>query len=455
MIFKRLISNIIDFLIFIGFAFVFIRTTNSLNNQQAVSYFYLVAFILTFILPIIAVGNTFGKIFLKLNWEKYNNYKTKLIIKYFIYFLTFISPLSFVGLINNAPFLNKGLIQIDVVFHLRSLLCIVISDITIFALSLGRYHLLDFVLNTRLESFPFKKSHLKLIGITFLVSFSLIISGLYSYKYNFELSTFNQLMTNQVFLENYPTDFVNSKYRFTTKKRSSNLVCPSKPMSFINTLELKQKTIYLDVPSSVFNIESERHSLCREVLIQSWTNDLFADYHPDQIRLILFNSEPGYFYEYSIYYYVYYYDYNLPEWGIYSGIKADSITLNDYIEFTNKNISTVNSQIQKFNNKLKEFPIQNLDSNGTDELALEVSRTFYFVTTNVSVEIVVDSASIELSKINFEDAELVHFFGINFPFQNEDTRAISDMFSNNEISEMDLNLDYLIRIRNATINEAL
>ncbi len=454
MIFRRLISNLVDFLIFIILAIVLIKSTNSLNNVDAVRYFYFVTFILVFVIPIMTMGNTFGKKILQLRWELSDTLKIRLITKYLLYYITFISSISFVELINDAPFLNNGLFQIDKMFQFRLLVSIIITDVIAFTLSLGKYHIIDYILNIQIASSLFKKSHSKLLGISFLLGSLIILSGIFTHKINFDTATLNQLVNDQLFFENYPKDFVNSKYCFTTKKRSAYLVCPSKPMSFMNSVELKQKTIYLNVPANVFNEESERYSLCEEVLKQSWTNDIYANYEPDQIRLILYNSEPGFFYEYYINHYIYYYDNNIPQWGIYAGIQADSITAENYLDFTNTYINSVNDKINRYETILNNDYSKKLNLDSANNLLNEeLSQTYYFTTTNESVIITVDSSSLELNRVDFSDAELMGYFGFNFPFQSMDKRALIDMFSNNEIVEMDFNLDYLIYIRNETTNK--
>lgn len=66
---KRILSNIIDIILYLGLFILLNFLTQIENNLDASSFLLFITFILYFGLPLFFIGNTFGKLFLGLKWK--------------------------------------------------------------------------------------------------------------------------------------------------------------------------------------------------------------------------------------------------------------------------------------------------------------------------------------------------------------------------------------------------
>ena len=335
MIFKRLLSNLIDFIIYIIIFFILFKISGLETNTNHLYYFYFISFVITFIFPVFLIKNTIGKKITKLEWEDKTNLKLKLFTKYTLYYLAVAPSFSILSAISSFPLLNPVIGDFDKILSVQLFFALVITDIIVFIASLGKYHIIDYIINLNLSNYNFKRKPMRFLFSLYLYFSIFFLFNLYSYKYNLSFSSIGNSFSSSMYKEQYPADLFYGNSVFSLKEKSDGVFSPTNPLSFIYKQKLSQKTLYLNVPTQIFKSESERKSICLNLIMQSYRNDLFSDFKPEQTRIVLSNIEQGMFLEYYNYFYIYYFDNDLIEWNVYGGIEADSITMKNYIDFNN------------------------------------------------------------------------------------------------------------------------
>ncbi|GLB54175.1 hypothetical protein NBRC110019_32160 [Neptunitalea chrysea] len=415
---------------------------------------------MTFLLPVVLIENTIGKAIVKLKWKKAPDIKLKLGLKYSFYYLSVAPSFSILSAISTFPLLNPNIGNFDKILSFQLLIVYIIVDGLVFILSLGKFHLADYVLNLNINQHNFVKKPFKTLGVVYLFFGLLFFASIYTYKYNLTFSSLSDSFNNSIYKEQYPTDLFYGSYVFTLKEKSPNVFTPSKPLSFIYTQKLPQKTLYLNLPEDVFNSETERKKVCIDLILKSNRNDVFSDFEPRQTRIVLSNIKRGFFLEYYNYFYIYYFDNKLPDWNIYGGVKADSITMKNYINF---NYNFNKGLLAKINLIEKEFGltwneiVEKAETNKEFEEKVQKLYNTYFETTFYGnrLEIKIDSSKLVLNRINFSDTKLNGCMGINFPVSNLEQRVNLTNHLNGEIIEYDENVDYLKLLREEVTNEGI
>ena len=191
--------------------------------------------------------------------------------------------------------------------------------------------------------------------------------------------------------------------------------------------------------------------------MQSYRNDLFSDFKPEQTRIVLSNIEQGMFLEYYNYFYIYYFDNDLIEWNVYGGIEADSITMKNYIDFNNNYTKGLIGKLENLEKKLdltwKEI-IEQSEKNVKIENEIKgiynssFSSELYYNKLIISL----DTNKLKLKKIDFTDTKLNGYMNFNFPITELKQRVNLTNLINGEIFEYDENVDYLKLLRDETTN---
>jgi len=189
MIIKRLLGNIIDFLVYIIVFFILFKMSGLETDTNHLYYFYFISFVFTFLLPIILINNTIGKQLLKLKWKNSQDLKLKLGLKYTFYYLSVAPSFSILSAISSFPLLNPAFGNFDKILSFKILIVYTITDLIVFILSFGKFHIIDYLFKLDLDGYSFYKKPIKFLYITYLFFGLLIISNLYSYKYDLTFSS--------------------------------------------------------------------------------------------------------------------------------------------------------------------------------------------------------------------------------------------------------------------------
>lgn len=346
-------------------------------------------------------------------------------IKYYLYFLAFFPGFSLISLFTNFPYFKIN--NYNLAISIQLLITISILDLIIFLFSLGKFHLLDYILNLKLENLEFKKKELKSLSIILLFWTIFIFTNLLFLKLDLTIKKVNDTVSKDIYFENFPEDMFYGNKPFIVKLKSDSVFITSDMLSFLFNKVYDQKVIYLNLPFEIFNSKEDRYKVCKDLLIQSMNNDIFTDYNPKQTKIVLRSFKEGYFLEYYSYNYTYYYSKEETSWGIYGGIKNDSLTVEKYTNFVNKVI--------KQKNKKK----------------ITLNSTLY----NNKYEININQDKIQFEKIHFNETEMKGMIQLNFPPQPIIYRANYWNIINGEIPDFEDDIFYLKFSRDEISNKSL
>ena len=449
MIFKRIISNLIDFIFFLLIFFLSFKISGLEYNISHSYFFYFSSFCIVFLIPIFFIKNTIGKEIFNLRWKKTMNLKLKLILKYFLYYLIVAPTFSIPTALISFPYLKNDINGPDLVLSFKLLLVFFSTDLIVFILSLGKFHLLDYLLNLKIKKYKFVNTKNISLGIVYLFFGIFFITNMVQYKNNLSSESVENSAFSIIHKEQYPKDLFFGNDVFVTKENSIKAFTPTKPLSFLFSNSVKQKTLYLNLPEQIFNSEFERQKVCIDLINKSNLNDYFYRYDTEQTRIILTNIKMGKYLEGYKYYYIYYFENKLPEWGVYGGIKADTTTANKYVSFINK---YNRDRIVRIENSLNLSWSEIIDKCSNDPKFEESVQNLLTGNINISADyetlrIKIDSSELELDKIKFSDTKLNGYVSFNFPIKNPEHSINTISFGNYEIIENDENVDFLKHLR--------
>lgn len=382
-ILRRILSNIVDLIVFF-FIYVCLTTYyGNARNFDIAQYLMFVSFVIGIAIPVLTTKNTIGKHIFKLSWEQ----PKYLWIKYAIYFCLYTPFISFTSLFTNFPYFQLGQ---NKPFILGVTITFVILDCLIFIFSLGKYHILDYFFNFQIIGLQYKKNELKSLSIFNLFWCIFLLMNFALLKNDLSFKKVHDLIVGEFYYENFPEDQFYGKAPIVIRQKSSAVFICSDMLSFLFNKEYNQKILYLDLPYSIFSSEKERFEVCKNLLFQSITNDIYLAHSVDQTKIVLKSVHYGKYGDYSSYSYTYYYDNgeSSPKWGIYGGIKNDSLTVDKYFNFI-KNLPPIKSNV---------INIQSSKSQN-----------------DFTINIVQDSLKFE--KLQFKDVEPQGFWNLNFPPQ--------------------------------------
>lgn len=450
MILRRLLSNIIDFILYLVTFFLIFKVSGLDANRDNFYFLIFISFVVIFILPVLSFSNTIGKRILKLHWEESKGIKTKLLFKYFIYFLILNPSLSIVAAITSLPIFKESTINNDLLFNINIFVASIVSHLLFFFITKGRCHILDYYLKSYLTGYSFKKRLSVSLGIIFLFSGSFFLARIYEYKGNISHSIIDNVFFSRFIKEQYPEDSFYGNRVYTMRKESTDIFTPADPFSFFFKRMNKQKIIFLNLPQDVLKSDSQRRSICYDLILKSSANNLYNDYSPIQTKIVLTSYKLGHFLESYKYTYVYYFEDNIMEWGVYGGIKMDSTSAENYVNFINSHNRSRRKKIEKkFNLMWKEIVNKaEYDNDFKNELIQSYGVSLKPELYKNSIKIYLDTVSLKLNKISFEDVELTGWMGLQFPirFKTEEHQFYNFLVKGG-IPEYDQNVIYLSHLR--------
>lgn len=432
---KRLLSNLIDLIFFLSIYLFLVYVSGITRTQSNLIYITVVTFLLYFVVPILSINNTFGKAIVGITWSNSRNIKHLLLFKYIFYFSFFAPNFSLVSTLTNFPFLNN--FGYDKILSLQLAVSLIFIDLIMFIISFGRYHALDYILNLRINGMIYNK--LPLVSLSYILFFlgSFIALNFTCYMYNIDFQKLNKSFAREIYWEHYSEDLYHGNKPMIIKKKSDEVFVPSQILSFLFDKEYNQKIIYLVLPEKVFNSAIDRKIICYNLIDESMTNDIFNSYKPVQTKIVLTTIKEGNFFEYYNYSYTYFFDKNLPELGIYGGVKGDSLTTRKYFNFVT---NVINKKGFLTTDKNAKYKTKYYD------LKASFSKDYY--------SILLQNEKLSFKLIKFEDVEKRGNFQLNFPPQSVIYR--SNYFNLTEENfQIDDNLYYLKLARDNISNNNL
>ena len=407
---KRIASNLIDILLFLS-GFIVLKLLSS-ENKSSEEAFYLIfaSYILLFVPPLLTHGNIIGKLVMNLT---YKSSKSKIFLKYSIYLLAFFPGFSIISTITDFPYFQAS--NYNIAISIQLLITLSLLNLIVFLLSAGKYHILDYLLNIQICGLEFNKKPLKSLTIALLFWSILVFTNLAFLKKDISVERVFNSLSKEVYNENFPEDLFYGNKIFVVRRKYDGVFIPSDMFSFLFRKEYDQKLLFLTVPFEVFNSKEDRFAICKELLLQSGYNDIFAGYKPKQTRITLRTFKDGDFLEYYSYSYTYYFNEDNGVWGIYGGIKNDSTMIDSYSSF-----------------------VVNIPRNKT--------RTVNFESTIYTNKYIIkhENAELNFEVIPFEVAPMKGSMQMNFPPQNIIYRGnYWNVVDGSEITDMDDDYYYL------------
>ena len=456
MLIKRLLSNLIDTALFWLVYFISFIASGLPIEEGNSGFLLFLSFLIVVILPVLFNNSTFGKIIMGLAWQQQETLKIKLFIKYMIYFAAASPSLSVssaldglihgtVGKTASVVFAN-GLIGIS----------FLVADFFVFLLSLGKYHIVDYLLKISLLGATYKRSPWIYLGMTYLFTTALVSFSAVLIKRDFLPDKLFSHFKSIFYNEQFPSDKFHGRQPLVIKEHTDHVFAPSDPLTFLYASKFKQKTIFLDLPYEIFQSLESRRKICIDLLNHSWTNDIFNQEEPKQVRIVLSSTKAGRFLNYYNYYRVYYYDKEFSGWGIYGGIKTDSTITEKYVSFFNAHRRNKSLVIEKnLKMSMQEILKKIKTDNGLRQRFFgQLSLHFKFSWTTESVTIALDRSTIRFDKIDFDDSPLYGTAQVNFPVSNVMSQFNFANILADRIEDADENLYMLLQVREIT-NEHL
>lgn len=283
------------------------------------------------------------------------NSAPKLLLKYSIYYLIISNFLgeycSILSELFNLQELSLTIISIEVTLLLIHLM--------MFALSRGKYNLLDFILNITHASKYYKRTNEKrlIIWLSFcyLVTFTTIIADRFSI-----VSYLKSLISpnSKYSISNYyPADIFENYgiIRYEKFEESNKILISYDSLSIAQDKILVQKTIYVTINKGVNENLLRRKELCYNLIYYSSINDYLGKIYGDvdQTKIVLIYIIRNTFLSGLSSTYLYYFDNKDPNGQVYGGVNLDSL-IKSYNSYPETYMKTISNIINVDVNKLKE-----------------------------------------------------------------------------------------------------
>ncbi|NOU47196.1 MAG: hypothetical protein HOO86_09055 [Bacteroidales bacterium] len=324
---KRLTAGLINLVFFTASILIIFPVLNYFSIELEHKYFLLLVFIITYFLPIFLFSSSVGYKILHIGI----NYPKRLALKYFIYYFI----LS--GLIGKYILLFEGFTNLSF-GHINSLSLLLIPiiivsllSIILFIFSLGRFNLIDFILNLTYSEKNYKRNSILILTLWLFTTYVTLFTAIIGQKFLIT-DYFNKIEQNNlyyIFTNYYPKEIFDEYTYFQTEKINSNnsIITFSDSESFFEDKFLVQKSIYALVNKETFDNELKRLQLAFQLIIHSNINDAFnrESRNVDQTRILMIYNEPHTYFSKKIYVFRYYYDNLNPKHSIYGGVQLDSL----------------------------------------------------------------------------------------------------------------------------------
>lgn len=457
MIIRRLLSNILDLGLFLVTVILLFNCSGLEVTKDNGDFVSSLSFFLVFITPLLVTGNTIGKSIVKLDWQSSPHVRLKLIVKYFMYFSILLPSFSIPSAILSLPIFTPELVLQYQGYSVNLFIAIVITDVFVFVITLGRAHLLDYLFNLSLLNKTAWRNVVTQLAIIYMLVGSSFILSIYQYKYKFGMSALRNTLKSAIFTEHYPADLFYGRRVLVLRETTPDLVSPSVMTSILFPVNLRLKTLHIFLPDHAFISGTERYRVCKDLLHYSELNDLFRDDKPTQTRIVIWNIRNGKFLEKYTQYYTYYYDNSHYNWGLYGGISTDSISANNYAKFTENVMPNRVKRIEESTGLTRQQIADRMDKDNVfkKKIISELTSTVILSMRHNYADITMERCTLTLKKIHFDSTKPVGSMSYNYPIIDSSNMVyILGLFSD-RISDLDPNHAYLIRLRDETTGKYL
>lgn len=347
---KRILATLINFLLFIFAIFIVYPVFNHYEIDIDYKIFYLIIFSIVYFSPILYLKSTVGLKILKIEI----NSAPRLFLKYFIYYLIISNFLGdYYGILFELfKFKEFGITIISIEVSL------LLIHFVMFALSGGKYNLLDFILNITHASKNYRQTNEKrlIIWLSFcyLVAFTAILGD------RFAIASYLESLISPNSKYNIPNYYPADVFENYAVLRSEKFEENNKILIYFDTSSIVQdkilvrKTIYATINKEVNENIVKRNELCKNIIYYSSINDYVGDIYGDvdQTKIVLIYIKRNTFLSGLSYTYLYYYDNKDPNGIVYGGINLDSL-IKSYDSYPNTFIKTVSNILNVDEEKLK------------------------------------------------------------------------------------------------------
>ncbi|NHE59961.1 hypothetical protein [Cyclobacterium plantarum] len=182
-------------------------------------------------------------------------------------------------------------------FSFRLEIVFLVVFIFCFLFSLGRFNLIDYILNIKVKSKEYKKTPIKNLiiygSILLLLLFSSSIEFLLSPTDGFDQyrNRIGNVFATEYFPKERISDFMAIKVPIVTIEKTNNIVTISDFSSIFLNRSLKQKSIKVLVNNKIHNSVKLREELCNKLIAFSKFNDIIFNNKIYQTRIILIYIE--------------------------------------------------------------------------------------------------------------------------------------------------------------------
>lgn len=329
MLIKRILASIINLLVIIVCILVLYPVLAFFNITLEQEYFLLIAFSVSYFIPIVYFKNTIGFKILKIQI----NSSQRALIKYVIYYILLSGMLSksIRMLTELASHYNYSLPHLQIQF-IYLVISIILVSFLYFFFSNGKFNLLDFVFNIQPLKAKYKRTGIIILVTWFFISYLTFFLGIWG-----RISFINEYINRYINFDlgykigcYFPKEIFDEFSTFQLEKtEASDLVFTySDKRTFHNDIIKNQKTIFALINKATFESEIKRLIACNYLKVYSEISNSF-DYQeePDQTKVILIYNIQNTFFTMKSYSYVYYCDNKVPNSNFYGGINLDSLCI--------------------------------------------------------------------------------------------------------------------------------
>jgi hypothetical protein len=410
---RRLLSSILDLVIFIIITLSIYPLLRCFHIELEYTYFILLTFSVSFLIPILVLKTTLGSKFLKL----YPNSSKRLLIKYIIYYVL-VSGLfgGYISLFCKILNIQKILVSYSLVI-MASLITIFIVTNLIFLFSVGRFNLFDYFLKITYTHRLIKRNPVLILLIWLNSNLILALMLIFVQKVGIKSFYDYILKPNKMYsISNYFPREVFDNYstlELVKYEKNNEILTFSNTTSFYQDAFLSQKTIFSLINKTTHESIYRRKRLCAELLSYALIDGAFSgDKGIDQTKFVLIYREPHSYFSSMVYVYQYYYDNKDHKFSIYGGINLDSL-----ISYYQRRPQNYQVEYLKAIANLLGITVDSLKKREDKKGVIKLSKD-EVKKVNVKPLIIPRTSELVIRIIGFEEVKPSIFYTVNFPFNS-------------------------------------
>lgn len=342
LILKRILASLVDLILVIIIGISLFQVFSYYDIKVEYHLIMLFIFLLGITLPVMVLCNTIGYYVFNIHIEYNANIKSKLLTKYFVYFIIFSGISERIYSCLKYLFDNYTIILLPITTSIRISITFLSLSFLTFLFTFGKANLLDLIFRIQFINSFVPRQRLLFYNI-YIIGFIFVMSGVLEYKFKQQFN-FSKFFTSVINSSNngyYPIeifgDYMDQEYQFVFQndENTYNAISLSDPNSLFHKRYLSTRTISIMINSKTKNSIMQRKELLYKLLSYEKYSSVEDRKNVDQIIFNLYYYEYKYFYYYQ-YVYTYYYDTKSPNLLINGG--PDMIKLKRYYYFADSAI---------------------------------------------------------------------------------------------------------------------